>query len=219
VTPAPAPAPIPTDEPIRPFRLRDRPTDLDVADDVDEQTTGHRTLWWGFGALLLAVALVAQLAHHYREVLARDATVGPTIRSIYAQLGRPLPPQWDLAAFELRQWGTTDNAAPATAGAMAVRASLRNGAGFAQPMPLLRLELEDRFGGTVGQRDFAPAEYLKDAAQADRLLSAGATTEAALELADVSSDAVGYRLDVCLRDDETRMVRCAQSAARPGQPK
>ena len=31
---------------------------------------------------------------------------------------------------------------------MTVRASIKNRATFAQPMPLLRLDLEDRFGGT-----------------------------------------------------------------------
>ena len=99
--------------------------------------------------------------------------------------------------------------APSVAGTLAVRASLKNGASFAQPMPLLRLELEDRFGGTVARRDFQPAEYLKDPAQATRLLHAGASTEAELEIVGATAEAVGYRLDVCLRD-ESGMVLCAE---------
>jgi hypothetical protein len=97
---------------------------------------------------------------------------------------------------------------------MTVRASIRNGAAFAQPLPLLRLELDDRFGGTVARRDFRPAEYLKDPAQATRLLAAGAATEAELTIVDAATDAVGYRLDVCLQD-ESGAVRCAQPAAVP----
>jgi predicted Zn finger-like uncharacterized protein len=205
---------------IRPYRLREQSATLDepfegFGDDKDEDATGRRSaLLWGFGAVVLALVLLAQLTHHFRQELARDATLGPLLRPIYAQLGRPLPPNWDLAAFELRQWGANEGAA--TAGVMTVRASLRNRADFAQPMPLLRLELEDRFGGTVARRDFLPAEYLKDPAQASRLLASGAQTEAELALVDVAPDAVGYRLDVCL--PETRGVRCTQSSAERGVP-
>jgi hypothetical protein len=92
---------------------------------------------------------------------------------------------------------------------MTVRASLKNGASFAQPMPLLRLELEDRFGGTVARRDFQPAEYLKDPAQATRLLPAGSSTEAELAIVGATAEAVGYRLDVCLQD-ESGAVQCAE---------
>jgi hypothetical protein len=92
---------------------------------------------------------------------------------------------------------------------MTVRVSIRNGATFAQPMPLLRLELEDRFGGTVARRDFTAREYLTNPAQAGRLLAAGAATEAELAIAGAPAEAVGYRLDVCVRE-ATDGVRCAQ---------
>jgi hypothetical protein len=156
--------------------------------------------------------------HHFRLPLARDPNIGPTLRSVYSQLGQPLPPNWDLGAFELRQWGASETA-PTPTGDMTVRASLRNGAAFAQPMPLLRLELEDRFGGTVAQRDFRPADYLKDPAQASRLLAAGAATEAEMQIVGATAEAVGYRLDVCLRE-ETGAVRCAQgdNSATPSNP-
>jgi hypothetical protein len=159
----------------------------------------------------MALLLTAQLAHHNRLQLARDATVGPALRGVYSRLGMPLPPNWNLAAFELRQWGANGSAPSSIAGAITVRASLKNGAAFAQPMPLLRLELEDRFGSTVARRDFRPAEYLKDPAQAKRLLSPGASTEAELEVVGSASEAVGYRLDVCLRDEDG-VARCAGPA-------
>jgi hypothetical protein len=131
------------------------------------------------------------------------------LRSVYASFGAPLAPSWDLAAFEVRQWGTSE-AAPAAGGTMTVRANLKNGASFAQPMPLLRLEFEDRFGATVARRDFEPREYLEDPAQATRLLAPGATTAAALAIVDAAAEAVGYRLDVCMRNDDGA-VRCAQT--------
>jgi hypothetical protein len=180
-----------------------------LAEDLAAAANAGTSRWaWGIGALVLALLLSAQLTHHYRLQLARDATVGPALRAVYSRLGMPLPPNWNLAAFELRQWGANESA-PSSAGTMTVRASLKNGAAFAQPMPLLRLELEDRFGGTVARRDFQPAEYLKVPAQATRLLPPGASTEAELEIVGTTTEAVGYRLDVCLRD-ENGVVRCAE---------
>ena len=183
--------------------------DHDLADELAVAASERRSAWaWGIGALLLILVFTAQLAHHYRLQLARDAVVGPALREVYARIGMPLPPNWNLAAFKLRQWGASESA-PTAAGTLTVRASLKNDAQFAQPLPLLRLELEDRFGGTVARRDFQPAEYLKDPARATRLLHAGASTEAVLEIVGATNEAVGYRLDVCLRD-ENGVVRCAE---------
>lgn len=209
--------------PFVPFRLRDRSRTLDES-ELGELTAEHEEaagdrragVVWTVGAVLLGLVLLGQVVHHYRHELVRDARIGDALRTVYSQAGQPLAPDWDLAAFELQQWGAS--ASEIATGAMTVRASLRNGASFAQPLPLLRMEFEDRFGGTVARRDFAPREYLKDPAQASRLLKPGDRTEAELAVVDIGPDAVGYRLDVCLRD-EVAGVRCAQSPARDGQPK
>jgi predicted Zn finger-like uncharacterized protein len=158
------------------------------------------------GSLLLALALGVQLAHYFRQDIVRHPQAGPVLRGAYAMLGQPLSPTWDLDAFEVRQWGPTVDVAPSAP--LTVRASLTNRATHAQPYPLLRLEFEDRFGEAVAQRDFAPAEYLKSPPQAARQLSAGQSTEAELSVIAPGADAVGYRLDVCLRE-EAGPVRCA----------
>ena len=206
--------PVPSElPPIVPFRLRQREFPVEAESDVEPfvGTPRRSSALWAIGALVLAVVLAVQVVHHFRRELARDANVGPTVRAAYARIGRPLAPNWDLAAFEVRQWGASESG-PATPGTLAVRASLRNGAGFAQPLPLLRLELEDRFGETVARRDFEPREYLNDSAQAPRMLASGATTEASLTVVDEGTDAVGYRLDVCMRD-ESAVTHCAQTSA------
>jgi predicted Zn finger-like uncharacterized protein len=186
-----------------------------LAEDLAVAAGERRHSWaWGIGALLLALTLAAQWVHLHRQDLARDARLGPALRGVYSSLGMPLAPNWDLAAFEVRQWGANE-APPSAGGTMTVRASLRNGASFAQPMPLLRLEFEDRFGATVARRDFEPREYLEDPAQATRQLAAGASTGAELEIVDAASDAVGYRLDVCMRNDDGA-IHCAQTGA--GRP-
>ena len=177
-------------------------------EDVEEpETSGWSALAWTLGSLVLALVLLAQLTHHFRQDLARHPQIGPALREVYDRLGLPLSPDWDLRAFELRQWGNDSRAA--TDGRLSVRASLTNRAAFAQPHPVLRLELEDRFGDSVAVRDFEPGEYLKDPSQATRLMGSGATTEAELLIADPGRDAVGYRLDVCIHESAT-LLRCAQ---------
>ncbi len=187
---APAGEPVPLGE----QRWR-RPAEEDEAAPIGKGSA-LGTLVWTVGGLALAVLLAAQVVHHFRQDLARHPQVGPPLRTAYDRLGMALLPNWDLAAFELRQWGND----AATEDRMLVRASLTNRAGFAQPHPILRLELEDRFGATVATRDFEPADYLKNPSQAGRLLAPGASSEAELVLADPGREAVGYRLDVCLRE-------------------
>ena len=183
-----------------------RPADEEVPEPAASGSVWG-TLAWSLGGFVLAVVLAAQVIHHFRQDLVRHPQIGPPLRAAYERLGFDLMPNWDLAAFELRQWG---NAADAAAeGRMVVRASLTNRAGFAQPHPVLRLELEDRFGATVATRDFEPADYLKNPSQATRLIAPGSSSEAELLLADPGTEAVGYRLDVCLRESST-LLRCAR---------
>lgn len=191
-------------------RWRREPDELaaeSAQEDEQPAGSGLRVLAWTLGSLALALALLAQLTHHFRQDLVRHPLAGPPLRAAYERLGLPLSPDWDLAAFELRQWG--NDSAAATDGRMNVRASLTNRAAFAQPHPVLRLELEDRFGEPVAVRDFEPGEYLKDPSRASRMMGAGATTEAELLIADPGRDAVGYRLDICVRES-TSLLRCAQ---------
>lgn len=166
----------------------------------------RRTKWLALGSVLLVLALAAQIVHHFRQDIVRRPQAGEILRRVYEAIGLPLSPDWDLDAFELRQWGPTVDVAPGSP--LTVRASLTNRAGHAQPYPLLRLTFEDRFGAAVARRDFSPSEYLKSPPQATRQLAAGETTEAELSVVAPGADAVGFRLDTCLREGAAQ-VRCA----------
>jgi hypothetical protein len=184
---------------------RYRPEPIETEPEPEPEHSVWRTVAWGAGSLLLAIALVAQVVHHWRDVLARDARFGEVLRATYARMGLEQPPSRDLTALELRQLGVDAR----DAGRMVVRASLTNRASFAQPMPILRLQLEDRYGSMLAARDFEPSEYLTSGGASSAILDPGASSEAELVLVDPGSDAVGYRLDVCLRDANGRLV-CAQ---------
>jgi len=163
-------------------------------------------------AALLAV-LATQAIHFWRHDLSRNPAVGPWLMRAYSQIGAPLTPPVDLSAFELRQLGAASDGLQA--GRIKLRASIVNRAAFAQPLPLIRLSLQDRFGSTIATRDLDATEYLPGgAAPASGLLGPSQRADAEVVFVDPGRDAVGFELDLCLR--ESNGVRC--SAAAEGRP-
>ncbi len=149
-------------------------------------------------AAILITVLAAQAIHFWREDLVRNPATGPWLIRIYAALGTKLSVPADLSAFELRQLGAASDGVQA--GRIKVRASIVNRAAFAQPLPLLRLSLQDRFGSTIGTRDLEPEEYLPGGtASASGLLGPSQRADAEVVFVDPGRDAVGFELDVCLR--------------------
>jgi hypothetical protein len=160
---------------------------------------------WGVASGALALLLTLQLINFNRDALARSPVIGSAIGTIYRGLGVPLSEHWELASYELRQWGAA--AEPGDSGTLRVRASIFNAARRAQPYPVLRLTLQDRYGGRVGSRDFEPGEYLHSAPTANELLGAGQRVDADIAIVDPGKEAVGFEMDVCLRDATN--LKCA----------
>jgi len=155
---------------------------------------------WYIGALVLVVLLVAQLINHQRDALATDPRFGRPLTALYASLGVTLMPNWDLHAYDVRQLGATVAPAPAAGatGTITVRASIRNAGAKPQPLPLLRVTLQDRFGNRIASRDVQPGDYLPRSIPASALLSVDQRIDAELAFVDPGSNAVGFELDACL---------------------
>ncbi len=166
--------------------------------DFPTQQSSERTspLWKILVAPLILLLLV-QVIHHYRSVLARHPQIGAPLQNVYGALGLSLHPDWNLHAYEVRQWGVI--ADPAQPGTLKVRASVKNLADFPQPYPLLKLVLEDRWGDQVRAREFDPSEYLDPTAAPDRMLAPAQQSNASIAIVDPGPDAEGFRFDVCLR--------------------
>jgi predicted Zn finger-like uncharacterized protein len=182
---------------------------------VLEQVRHHRqqtSRRWSLANGAMALLLVLQLVHFNRDALARSPMLGGAISKVYAGFGVRLSPHWDLSAYQLRQLGAA--ADPGESGTLRVRASVFNSADHAQPYPLLRLTLQDRYGGRVGSRDLEPREYLHVPPGQNELLGAGQRVDADIAIVDPGKDAVGFELDVCLRDAAS--LKCA--ADQPKQP-
>ena len=162
--------------------------------------TEHRGRRWPWvaGVAILALLLGVQVVHAERERIVRNASFGPVLAGAYDFLGLSVLAPTDLSAYELRQWGAASD--PRDANRLMLRASIVNRAGYAQPLPLLRLTLQDRFGGTLGPRDVGPADYLPGSGT-PTLLEPGQRADALIRIVDPGSEAVGFELDICLPAD------------------
>jgi len=159
---------------------------------------------WVAGVAILALVLVLQVVHAGRNDIVRNEAFGPALAGAYDLLGLSVLAPTDISAYELRQWGAASD--PREANRLMLRASIVNRASYAQPLPLLRLTLQDRFGATLGQRDIGPADYLPGSG-APGLLAPGQRADALIRIVDPGSEAVGFELDICLPAQGG--VRCA----------
>jgi predicted Zn finger-like uncharacterized protein len=178
------------------------------------RSTRSAFILWLTAAIVSALLLLAQIAHQNRAWMIAHAhgPFGGGIRALYGVLGTPLPLPANLSAYQLRQWGVTGD--PDANGTLRVRASILNTAAQLQPYPLLRVNLADRFGKSIGRRDFEAAEYLGKPTA--RLLAPGERVDATLQILDPGKNAEGFEIDVCLRGADQRIA--CQSDASP-QPK
>jgi hypothetical protein len=168
------------------------------------------------GAVLLGILLLAQVVHRNRRELADSVVLHAPLTALYGAIGRPIVPDWDLAAYDVRQLGVV--AEPVAAGTLTVRASIRNQGARAQPAPLLRVTLQDRYGNRIAMRDLKPSEYAgKDGrpgppAVRAPMLAPGRRIDVQVGLLDPGGSAVGFELDACLRREDGRTA-CANDAA------
>jgi predicted Zn finger-like uncharacterized protein len=172
--------------------------------------TAHLPRWVLQGvACVLALGLVAQMAHHYRAELAGTALLHGPMTALYQALGLPLAARWNITDYEIRQLGaTTDGAAT---GDLVVRASISNNATHDQPLPLLRVVMQDHFGNRVAGRDLQPAEYLGPGAPQVSLMRPGQRVDVQVAFRDPGQAATGFEVDACMaRSDRT--VTCANDA-------
>jgi predicted Zn finger-like uncharacterized protein len=147
-------------------------------------------------AVALVLCLIVQAVHHYRSELADTSALRRPLTAIYQWLGQPLEPRWDIARYEIRQLGaSTDGVA---AGDLLVRASISNRAARDQPLPLLRVVMQDRFGNRVAARDLLPADYLGRGAPQVSLMAPGQRVDVQVAFQDPGQAATGFEIDACM---------------------
>jgi hypothetical protein len=164
----------------------------------------RRFMLWLGAAIAAALLLMVQIAHQNRD--------WPVVRALYGAMGTPQAAPANFSAYQLRQWGVTGD--PDANGTLRVRASILNIAAQLQPYPLLRVTLADRFGKSIGTRDFEPSEYLGKPTA--KLLAPGERVDATLQILDPGKNAEGFEIDVCLRGADQK-IACANDVAPQGK--
>jgi predicted Zn finger-like uncharacterized protein len=200
---APAPAQSRPSEPAPRAQLVASEPDFDDAADtvvrVDtaapEGLTRFAPHAWRAGVALGALLLLMQILNHYRDDLAANPSFTQPLTRLYAALGVHLIPHWDLHAYDVRQQGAQIQGA---GGVMTVRASIKNATQQAQPLPLLRVTMQDRFGNRIAARDVPPRFYLPQTVPASSFLSAGQRIDAEMSFVDPGANAEGFEIDACL---------------------
>lgn len=214
-----APAEVP-DEPAAPPEQAEAPLPAESTDAQQTNTPPQRpestfelgtrrpraSLGWKIGAGALAAVLALQIVNHYRDALAARPALSGSLNTVYSALGVKLAPRWNIHAYDVRQLGASVAGAPA--GEIIVRASVKNSANRAQPLPLLRVLLQDRFGNRIAARDVPPHEYLPSSVATSALLAAGSRVDATMVFVDPGPQAVGFEIDACLRQ-QSGQVACA----------
>jgi predicted Zn finger-like uncharacterized protein len=187
------------------------PADLEPFEDQSEAASRTRLLrnLAIVACAALGLLLGLQFVHHYRARLVAVEPLTGLLTAIYDTLGLSLEPHWEIGAYELRQLGAQANAQAKDE--ILLRASVRNGAARAQPLPLLRVTLQDRFGNAIGRRDVTPPDYLRGATS--RYLAPDQRVDAQVAMPDPGQNAVGFEIDVCL-PGARGVLNCAEDARR-----
>ncbi len=87
-----------------------------------------------------------------------------------------------------------------------VRATVHNRATHSQPMPMIRVRLQDRFGNSLATHAIAPQDYLH--VPPPSRMKPDQRIDAELDVEDPNRQAVGFELDACLPDAQ-RQLHCS----------
>jgi len=156
----------------------------------------RRRVLWSTLAALLTLLLGVQLLHHWRNDLAvRDDWIGRPVVRLYQRLGLSLTPNWDVQAYDIKQLGAATDSGMGDL--IHVSISLTNHAKRAQPWPLVRLNLYNRFGKRIATRDLQPQDYLP-AEKIGGMMTVAQQINSEVAVINPGSDASSFDLDVCV---------------------
>jgi hypothetical protein len=168
------------------------------------------SLSWSTAAVALSALFLLQVINHYRDELATSDRLRGPLTALYSAIGVQIVPRWDVGAYEVRQLGAL--AGQGNSNQLTVRLSVKNGAKSAQPVPYLRVTVQDRFGNRIAARDVPPEVYAPK--RAATLLDADQRIDAEIAFVDPGQNAVGFEIDACLPTDTARIACANDQIAR-----
>jgi predicted Zn finger-like uncharacterized protein len=182
----------PSEPPEPEISVSEDDSDFDFGPRARRRSVVAATLW-GFGALLLAIALAGQAVHAYRgELVLMFPESRPWIEAACARIGCvvPLPRHASLISIESSELA----AERGVQGVLTLSAALRNRASFAQALPHLELTLTDAGDQPVARRVLTPRDYLGAREASAASFPAGAELPVKLHIDVTGLNASGYRI-------------------------
>lgn len=155
---------------------------------------------WGAAAVLAALVGVLSLIHFERRELVLVEGLGPVLKPVYAAFGVTLDPPYQPDAMTLSRTEMVSH--PSVPGALYLSGTLTNRLSYPQPLPVLRLTMQDRWGELVAARDFRALEYLRGERSLQSPLETGERVPLGIEVLDPSAEAVGFQIEVCMEEPE-----------------
>jgi predicted Zn finger-like uncharacterized protein len=160
-----------------------------------EKKTGGLSslLGWSIGLFLLLFFFLVQYSYFLRDDLAKHKELRPWIETICKFAHCNLPLQKDIRLIELTHREISVH--PRVKNALLISAIMLNNATFAQPFPIMRIQLSDTAGTLIASRNFTPSEYLDADVNTRDGMPPGQPVQIMLEIADPGTDAVNFEFD------------------------
>lgn len=169
------------------------PHETDPVFPVAESERAGRRPQWVAGSTLVVLALVTQIAFHYRgEIALLFPEMRPTLAELCASLecDVPLPRRAELISIE----SSDLQADPVNPGVMVLTATLRNRAAFAQSHPSIELTLTDSQDQPLARRVLAVQDYLERSTSVEAGFPGNSELPVKMYMEASSLKATGYRL-------------------------
>lgn len=171
----------------------DTPYETDPALRAAEPERPERRVGWVAGSTLLVLALLTQLAFHFRgEIALLFPEMRPALAELCASLACdvPLPRRAELISIE----SSDLQADPANPSVMVLTATLRNRAAFAQSHPSLELTLTDSQDQPLARRVLTVQDYLEHGTSVEAGFPGNSELPVKVYMEASSLKATGYRL-------------------------
>lgn len=185
---------------------------------VDTYTLNRRKLRGGrhiddftvvAGVVVLGLLLIGQILHQSRQSLATFDAFNQTVGPIYRALGLPITPEWDIRGWQFEATsGNIDESVDGNEELLTIYSRLANKSSQSLPYPLVHVSLTDRWEEIIGSRVLEPNEYLAGDLDPSKPVRSGENFTAVITIESPSTDATGFKLNVCYRVAQGR-VRCA----------